>query len=660
MPKKCRSGKGQGRFKKRVRIDTDSPLAEDREKNDSDEPLTLGPGFVHFSGDVYLHTSRRPVSCWTKRHMFDLTFQLYGADRVHYPFKDCDERGQYNKGIDVEKLRSQIAVRRYLERAGDLKNLTETQIDELEERWNVVVAESKGLAMAKAKGVRVSQRSADVEEFNDANANAEEEKREEVPEPEPTAEDAPKLSTTPPKRGLGRPKKKPRDALGRILRSKKGSSGFNDVIPADAEAEPPATPEACSVDCATLMAVVDWRSARMREEMRTMIEKASVDEMKQLAVIYGDALVRSTEITIEQAERVKALEADAVTVGEALEQAVAMKDEIGERVKVLEGDLASTAAMGNKRAKVLEAEVAAMVAERDSMKAERDSMNAAMLDERDSMEHGDDCLKDELVKMAKVWAFDTPLFKDVAPEEKLNADDMESDPFTALWVYTRELVRIAPIWKTGKDKAKAELKKVKAELKKVKAELKKVKAERNTKVNELEETLRAALYLYKNTVKEREAQMAAMVAERDQREITWGNECARIAKERSALQANVASIKAQRDKLRKREKYLEAGHNNTTQRFLAAAAERNAMKAERDEAVKLAKRLQDRLRQSEVPEEVPEVPTASPDSRKRKRTSPSVSPAVGVKLEPDFDGTERRGRSILRRILPSWNFTKQG
>jgi len=172
MPKKCRSGKGQGRFKKRVRIDTDSPLAEDREKNDSDEPLTLGPGFVHFSGDVYLHTSRRPVSCWTKRHMFDLTFQLYGADRVHYPFKDCDERGQYNKGIDVEKLRSQIAVRRYLERAGDLKNLTETQIDELEERWNVVVAESKGLAMAKAKGVRVSQRSADVEEFNDANANA--------------------------------------------------------------------------------------------------------------------------------------------------------------------------------------------------------------------------------------------------------------------------------------------------------------------------------------------------------------------------------------------------------------------------------------------------------------------------------------------------------
>ena len=660
MPKKCRSGKGQGRFKKRVRIDTDSPLAEDREKNDSDEPLTLGPGFVHFSGDVYLHTSRRPVSCWTKRHMFDLTFQLYGADRVHYPFKDCDERGQYNKGIDVEKLRSQIAVRRYLERAGDLKNLTETQIDELEERWNVVVAESKGLAMAKAKGVRVSQRSADVEEFNDANANAEEEKREEVPEPEPTAEDAPKLSTTPPKRGLGRPKKKPRDALGRILRSKKGSSGFNDVIPADAEAEPPATPEACSVDCATLMAVVDWRSARMREEMRTMIEKASVDEMKQLAVIYGDALVRSTEITIEQAERVKALEADAVTVGEALEQAVAMKDEIGERVKVLEGDLASTAAMGNKRAKVLEAEVAAMVAERDSMKAERDSMNAAMLDERDSMEHGDDCLKDELVKMAKVWAFDTPLFKDVAPEEKLNADDMESDPFTALWVYTRELVRIAPIWKTGKDKAKAELKKVKAELKKVKAELKKVKAERNTKVNELEETLRAALYLYKNTVKEREAQMAAMVAERDQREITWGNECARIAKERSALQANVASIKAQRDKLRKREKYLEAGHNNTTQRFLAAAAERNAMKAERDEAVKLAERLQDRLRQSEVPEEVPEVPTASPDSRKRKRTSPSVSPAVGVKLEPDFDGTERRGRSILRRILPSWNFTKQG
>ena len=658
MPKKCRSGKGQGRFKKRVRIDTDSPLAEDREKNDSDEPLTLGPGFVHFSGDVYLHTSRRPVSCWTKRHMFDLTFQLYGADRVHYPFKDCDERGQYNKGIDVEKLRSQIAVRRYLERAGDLKNLTETQIDELEERWNAVVAESKGLAMAKAKGVRVSQRSADVEEFNEANANAEEEKRAEVPEPEPTAEDAPKLSTTPPKRGLGRPKKKPRDALGRILRSTKGSSGFNDVIPADAEAEPPATPEACSVDCATLMAVVDWRSARMREEMRTMIEKASVDEMKQLAVIYGDALVRSTEITIEQAERVKALEADAVTVGEALEQAVAMKDEIGERIKVLEGDLASTAAVGNKRAKVLEAEVAAMVAERDSMKAERDSMKTerdSMKTERDSMEHGSDCLKDGMVKLTKALAADLPLFKDVAPEEKWNADDIESDPFAALWVYTRELVRIFPIWKSSKDKAKAELKKVKAELKKV-------KAERNTIVKEHQMAFVATtdyIFMRDKKTKEREAQMAAMVAERDQRERAWGNECARVAKERSALQANVASIKAQRDKLRKREKYLEAGHNNTTQRFLAAAAERDAMKAERDEAVKLAKRLQDRLRQSEVPEEVPEVPTASPDSRKRKRASPSVSPAVGVKLEPDFDGTERRGRSILRRILPSWYFTKQ-
>ena len=167
MPKKCRSGKGQGRFKKRVRIDTDSPLAEDREKNDSDEPLTLGPGFVHFSGDVYLHTSRRPVTCWTKRHIFDLTFQLYGPDKVHYPFRDCDPTGKYTKGCEVEKLRSQIAVRRYLERAGDLKNLTETQIDELEERWNAVVAESKGLAMAKAKGVRVSQRSAD-------GANAEE------------------------------------------------------------------------------------------------------------------------------------------------------------------------------------------------------------------------------------------------------------------------------------------------------------------------------------------------------------------------------------------------------------------------------------------------------------------------------------------------------
>ena len=197
----------------------------------------------------------------------------------------------------------------------------------------------------------------------------------------------------------------------------------------------------------------------MREEMRTMIEKASVDEMKQLAVIYGDALVKSTEITIAQAERVKALEADAVTVGEALEQAVAMKDEIGERAKELEGDLALTAAMGNKRAKGLEAEVAAMAAERDSMKAERDSMKT----ERDE-------LKDAMVKLAKALAFDSPLFKDVPPSHRWNADDMESDPLVVLSDCKRELVRIAPIWKTGKDKAKAELKKVKAELKRVKAE----------------------------------------------------------------------------------------------------------------------------------------------------------------------------------------------
>ena len=667
----------------------DSPLAEDRENIDSDEPLTLGPGFVHFSGDVYLHTSRRPVSCWTKRHIFDLTFQLYGADRVRYHFKHCDERGQYKKGMDVKKLRSQIAVRRYLER-GDLKNLTETQIDELEERWNAAVAESRGLALAKAKGVRVSQRSAD-------GANAEEEKSAEVPEPEPTAKDAP----PPPKRGRGRPKKKTVpiswQTRWQIARQKKGSSGFDEVIPGaavNAEAEPPA--EEAAMDCATLMAVVDWRSARMREEMRTMIEKASVDEMKQLAVIYGDALVKSTEITIAQAERVKALEADAVTVGEALEQAVAMKDEIGKRMKVLEGDLASTAAMGNKRAKGLNEALDSMKTERDSMKAERDSMNAAMVAERDSMKterdsmkamkaefgelhHADltymarmgnkhakelnetldlmkderdsikaerDELKDEMVKLARALAADLPLFKDAVLEWRKHAHDTASHPVAVLWAYKRELVRMVQIKKAGKDMAKAELKKVKAELKRV-------KAEGNNAVD-----------MWSKLYNDLEAQWAAMADERDQREIAWGNKCANVhsfaAKERSALQANVASIKAQRDKLRKREKYLEAGHNNTTQRFLAAAAERDAMKAERDEAVKLAERLQDRLRQSEVPEEVPEVPTASPDSRKRKRASPSVSPAVGVKLEPDFDGTERRGRSILRRILPSWNFTKQG
>ena len=227
MPKKCRSGKGQGRFKKRVRIDTDSPLAEDHARRMTPmspsrsarvsctsaamctctprgDRLLVGPN------DTY---STSPSSC-TAPDRGALSVQGLRPDEV-----------KYTKGCEVEKLRSQIAVRRYLERAGDLKNLTETQIDELEERWNAAVAESRGLAMAKAKGVRVSQRSAD-------GANAEEEKRAEVPEPEPTAEDAPKLSTTPPKRGPGRPKKKPRDALGRILRSTKGSSGFDDVIPA--------------------------------------------------------------------------------------------------------------------------------------------------------------------------------------------------------------------------------------------------------------------------------------------------------------------------------------------------------------------------------------------------------------------------------------------
>ena len=103
--------------------------------------------------------------------------------------------------------------------------------------------------------------------------------------------------------------------------------------------------------------------------------------------------MRSTEITIAQAERVKALEADAVTVGEALEQAVAMKDEIGERVKVLEGDLASTAAVENKRAKELNEALDLIKAERDSIKAERDSM------------------KDEMVKLARALAADLPLFQ---------------------------------------------------------------------------------------------------------------------------------------------------------------------------------------------------------------------------------------------------------
>ena len=134
----------------------------------------------------------------------------------------------------------------------------------------------------------------------------------------------------------------------------------------------------------------------------------------------------------------------------------AMKAEIGE---LHNADLTCMARRGNKHAKELNQALDLMKTERDSMKAERDSMKT----ERDE-------LKDAIVKLAKALAFDSPLFKDVPPSHRWNADDMESDPLVVLWDCKRELVRIAPIWKTDKDKAKAEVKKVKAELKRVKAE----------------------------------------------------------------------------------------------------------------------------------------------------------------------------------------------
>ena len=119
------------------------------------EPLVLGPGFVHYSGDVYVHSSQRPGAVH-----FDLTFQLYGADKVHYPFRDCDPTGKYKKGVDQPLLRSKIAVKRYLEREGERENLTDEQF---EEKWTAALAESKTLAEAKAKEDAAKKAAIDAE-----------------------------------------------------------------------------------------------------------------------------------------------------------------------------------------------------------------------------------------------------------------------------------------------------------------------------------------------------------------------------------------------------------------------------------------------------------------------------------------------------------------
>jgi hypothetical protein len=91
---------------------------------------------------------------------FDLTFQLYGPDKLHRPFRDCDPTGKYRKGVDQFLLRSKIAVKRYLEREGDRENLTD---EEFERRWSAALAESKTYAEAKAKEEAAAKAVADAE-----------------------------------------------------------------------------------------------------------------------------------------------------------------------------------------------------------------------------------------------------------------------------------------------------------------------------------------------------------------------------------------------------------------------------------------------------------------------------------------------------------------
>ena len=102
-----------------------------------------------------MHSSQRPGAVH-----FDLTFQLYGADKVHYPFRDCDPTGKYKKGVDQPLLRSKIAVKRYLEREGERENLTDEQF---EEKWTAALAESKTLAEAKAKEDAAKKAAIDAE-----------------------------------------------------------------------------------------------------------------------------------------------------------------------------------------------------------------------------------------------------------------------------------------------------------------------------------------------------------------------------------------------------------------------------------------------------------------------------------------------------------------
>ena len=102
-----------------------------------------------------MHSSQRPGAVH-----FDLTFQLYGPDKLHRPFRDCDPTGKYRKGVDQFLLRSKIAVKRYLEREGDRENLTD---EEFERRWSAALAESKTYAEAKAKEEAAAKAVADAE-----------------------------------------------------------------------------------------------------------------------------------------------------------------------------------------------------------------------------------------------------------------------------------------------------------------------------------------------------------------------------------------------------------------------------------------------------------------------------------------------------------------
>jgi hypothetical protein len=91
--------------------------ASNADASDDDDEAFAGvsKGFEVYASEVYCQSTQRPGPA---PHHFDLIFQCYTKAGDHYPFKNCDQTGNYAPGKETSFLRSKIAVGRYLERTG--------------------------------------------------------------------------------------------------------------------------------------------------------------------------------------------------------------------------------------------------------------------------------------------------------------------------------------------------------------------------------------------------------------------------------------------------------------------------------------------------------------------------------------------------------------